>query len=188
MTYQSTTESEKGFMNISSTFIANSEAAKLVQPAQRTFDDPAGFAQAAAVRCAVAGQAVGDTQATEPAVMSGTAIGAISLHDVWTLTWPTGFSSQGWNGCHQKAQPLAVVHVRAAELNAQRNALGIGEKMMLTARFAAIRRVATRLEPPKTAHAAGIDHGSRPVDPLGGVQPAQQLLVELFPNASFLPI
>jgi hypothetical protein len=151
MTYQSTTESEEGFMNIRSPFIANAQSAKLVQPTQRTFDDPAGFTQAAAVRCTLAGQAVGDAQTAEPAVMSGTAIGAICLHDVGTLTWPADFSSQGWNGCHQQAQPLAVMHLSAAELNTQRNALGIGEKMMLTARFAAIRRVTTRLEPPKTA-------------------------------------
>jgi hypothetical protein len=138
-------------MNISSPLIANAETTKLVQPAQRTFDDPASFTQAAAVRCALAGQAIGDTQAAEPAVMSGTAIGAISLHDVRTLTWPADFSSQCGNGCHQQAQPLAVMHLSAAELNTQRNASGIGEKMMLTARFAAIRRVTTCLEPPKTA-------------------------------------
>lgn len=67
------------------------------------------------------------------------------------LPWPPNFSPQGWNGAHQQAQPLAVVDLSATELNAQRNALGIGEKMMLAARFAAIRRVTTRLEPPKTA-------------------------------------
>jgi hypothetical protein len=151
MTYQGTTESEKSFVNISSPFIANAQAAKLVQPAQRTFDDPAGFAQTAAVRCALAGQSVGDAQAAKPAVMSGTAIGAISLHDVRALAWPANFSPEGRNGSYQQAQSLAVMHLSAAELNTQWNALGIGEKMMLTARFAAIRRVATRLEPPKTA-------------------------------------
>jgi hypothetical protein len=151
MTYQCTTENEKSFVNISSPFAANAQAAKLVQPAQRTFDEPAGFAQAAALRCALAGQSVGDAQAAKPAVMSGTAIGTISLHDVWALAWAPDFSSQCGNGSYQQAQPLAVVHINAAELNAQRNALGIGEKMMLTARFTAIRRVATRLEPPKTA-------------------------------------
>jgi hypothetical protein len=153
MTYQGTTESEEGFMNISSPFIANAQAAKLVQPAQQTFDDPTGFTQAAAVRCALAGQAVSDAQAAEPAVMSATAIGAISLHDGRTLTWPADFSSQCGNGCHQEAQPLAVMHLSAAELNTQRNALGIGEEMMLTARFAAIRRVTACLEPAKTARA-----------------------------------
>src|SRR5258708_4645089 len=151
MTYQSTAEGEECFMDVSSPFIANAQAAKLVQPAQGTFDNPAGFTQAAAVWCALAGQAVGNAHAAEPAVMTDTAIGAISLHDVRTLTWPTCFSTKCRNGGHQKAQPLAIVHLSAAELNAQRNTLGIGEKMMLTARFAAIRRVATRLEPPKTA-------------------------------------
>ena len=151
MTYQSTTEGEKGFMNIGSPFIANAQAAELMQPTQRTLDDPAGFAQTAAVRCALTGQSVGDAQAAKPAVMSGTAIGAICLHDVRALAWPANFSTEGRNGSHQQAQSLTVMHLSAAELNTQGNALGIGEKMMLTARFAAIRRVATRLEPPKTA-------------------------------------
>jgi hypothetical protein len=138
-------------MNIGSTFIANAQSAELVQPTQRTFDNPACFAQAAAVRCALTGQAVGYAQAAKPAVMGGITVGAISLHDGWALTWPTNFPLQGWNGCHQQTQPLTVVHLSAAELNTQRYALGIGEKMMLAARFAAIRRVTTRLEPPKTA-------------------------------------
>ena len=58
MAYQSTTESEEGFMNIRAPFIAKAQSAKLVQPTERTFDDPTRFAQATAVGGAVPRQQV----------------------------------------------------------------------------------------------------------------------------------
>lgn len=151
MTYQSTTESEKSFVNISSPFIANAQAAKLVQPAQRTFDDPTCFTQTAAVGLVAPAQIISDTPAIQPTSMGSGAIGSVPLHGIWPIPRPSGLALEGWHGSQKRQQLTAVVHLSAAESNTQGNALGIGEKMMLSARFAAIRRVATGLEPPKTA-------------------------------------
>ena len=151
MAYECTTEEEESLVNIGSTFVAQAQAAELMKPTQRAFDDPAGLAQTAAVGSAFTSQSVSNSQRRQPTVMSGTAVGPISLHDRWTLTRAAELSTQRRNGAHQSTQRLAVVHLGAGQFNTQRNALGIGEKMMLTAFFAAIRRVATRLEPPKTA-------------------------------------
>ena len=138
-------------MNIGSTFVADAQATELMQPTERTLDNPTCFSQTASVGRAFASQAINNAQAAQPTMMSEAAIGAISLHSLRTLTGAADFSAQRRDGVHQPTQRLTVMHVGAAEVHAQRNALGIGEKMMLTARFAAIRRVTTRLEPPKTA-------------------------------------
>ena len=151
MTYQSTAESEEGFMDIRSSFIANAQSAKLVQPTERTFDDPTRFAQATAVRRALPNQQVANASALQPATVSAVAIGPISLHQGGSLTRPASLAGDCRNGQQQGFKGLAIVHVGTGQLCTERNALGIGAKMMLTARFAAIRRVATRLEPPKTA-------------------------------------
>jgi hypothetical protein len=138
-------------MNISSPFIANAQAAKLMQPTERTFDHPTCFAQAAAVRRALPRQQVADAPALQPPMVSAVAVSPISLHQGGSLARPASFAGNRRNGQQQCFEWLAVVHVGGGQSRAQRNALGIGAKMMLTARFAAIRRVAPRLEPPKTA-------------------------------------
>jgi len=138
-------------MNISSTFIAKTQSAKLVQPAERTFYHPAGLSQTTAMRLTTAGQLIRDTQPAQPSAVSGTAIGPVALNQIRALARPSDFATHCWHRRQQRLQLTGVIHVSSGQLNAQRNALGIGEKMMLTARFAAIRRVTPRLEPPKTA-------------------------------------
>ena len=138
-------------MNIRAPFIAKAQSAKLVQPAERTFHDPTRFAQATAVRRALPRQQVANAPALQPSMVSAVAVSSISLHQDGSLTRPSSFATDRWNGQQQCFEWLAVMHVGGRQLRAQRNALGIGAKMMLTARFAAIRRVTTRLEPPKTA-------------------------------------
>ena len=145
------TEREEGLMNIGATFVANSQAAELVQPTQGAFHDPAGFAQPATMRRARACQLVGDSARLQPAMVRGTAVGAIPLHSIRALARATDFAPHGRNGRHERLQLAAVMHVGCGQLDAQRQALGIGAKMMFAARFAAIRRVGARLKPPKTA-------------------------------------
>jgi len=138
-------------MNISSTFIANTQSAELVQPTERTFYHPAGLSQTAVMRLTTAGQLIGDTQTAQPSAVSGTTIGTVALNQIGASARPSHFAAHRWHRCQQRLQLAGVIHVGCGQLDAQRNALGIGEKMMLTARFAAIRRVTPRLKPPKTA-------------------------------------
>jgi hypothetical protein len=151
MTDQCTSQREERLVNVGTAFVTDTQAAELVQPAQGAFHHPAGFAQATAMWPAGARQLVGDAQARQPAVMSATPIGTISLHGGGTLARSTPLATDGGHPQHQGLQLPAVMHVGSGQLHTQRNALGIGEKMMLAARFAAIRRVWPRLKPPKTA-------------------------------------
>lgn len=151
MTNDGTTQREESLMNISAPFVTAAQATELMQPTERAFDHPAGFAQATAMRPAGTRQSPGDAQTAQPTMMCAAAISPITLDDLGSLTRATDFAAQRWNRQHQGLQLAAVMHVGRSDLDTQRNALGIGAKMMFAARFAAVRRVGSRLKPPKTA-------------------------------------
>lgn len=151
MTDDGTTEGEEGLMNIGAAFVANPQPAELVQPTEGAFHDPARFAQPAPVQRARACQLVGDPALLQPPMMCGATVSAITLHDLRPLTRATDLALHGRNGRHERLELAAVMHVGRRQLDAQRQALGIGAKMMFAARFAAVGRVGSRLKPPKTA-------------------------------------
>ena len=138
-------------MNIRTPFVTDAQPPELMQPTQGAFHDPTGFTQAAAMRPALARQAPGDAPAAQPTTMGATAISPVALHDLRPLTRATGFATQRGNRQHQGLQLATVMHIGGSDLGTQRNALGIGAKMMFAARFAAVGRVRPRLQPPKTA-------------------------------------
>ena len=151
MTNDGAPQREERLMNIATSFVTDAQPTELMQPAQSAFHDPAGFPQAAAMRPAAARQAPGDAPAAQPTTMGAAAISPVALHDLRSLTWAASFAAQRWNRQHQRLQLATVMHVGGSDLGAQRNALGIGAKMMFAARFAAVGRVRPRLKPPKTA-------------------------------------
>jgi len=138
-------------MNIRTPFVTDAQPPELMQPTQGAFHDPTGFAQAAAMRPTDARQSAGDSQPAQPTMMGTAAVSPVALHDLRPLTRATGFAAQRWNRQHQGLQLPAVMHVGGGDLGTQRKSLGIGAKMMLAARFAAVGRVRPRLKPPKTA-------------------------------------
>ena len=151
MTDDGATESEEGLVNVGAAFVADAQAPELMQPTQRAFHDPACFSQAAAMRSAAAGQLVGDSSVLQPTMMRGTAVGAIALQDLGPLARATDLAPHRGNGADQGLELAAVMHVGCRQLDAQRQPLGIGAKMMFAARFAAVGRVRSGLKPPKTA-------------------------------------
>ncbi len=145
------TESQECLMNVSATFVADAQAAKLMQPTQGAFHDPACLAQPAAVGRSAAGQLVGDSTLLQPAMVGGTAVGAIALHDLRPLARTTDLAPHRGDGGNERLEWAAVMDVGRRHERAQRQALGIGAKMMFAARFAAVGRVGPGLKPPKTA-------------------------------------
>jgi hypothetical protein len=151
MTDNGTTEDEKSLMDVGATFVTDAQTAELMQPTERTFYHPAGLSQTTAMRLTTAGQLINDAQTAQQSAVSGTAVGAIALNQIRASARSSHFAAHCWHRRQQRLQLTAVIHVGSGQLDAQRNALGIGEKMMFAARFAAVGRVGPRLEPPKTA-------------------------------------
>jgi hypothetical protein len=145
------TECQESLMDVRAAFVANAQAAELMQPTEGAFHDPACLAQAAAVRSSRASQLVGDPVLLQPAMVGGTAVRAITLDDLRSLARPTDLALDGRNGGHEGLELATVMHVGGRQQDAQRQTLGIGAKMMFAARFAAVGRIRPGLKPPKTA-------------------------------------
>ena len=105
------TEGQESLMNIGAPFVVGAQAAKLMPPTQGAFHDPAGSAQPATMRRARACQLVGDPARLQPAMVRGTAVGAITLHDLRPLTRATDLASHGGNSSHERLELATVMHV-----------------------------------------------------------------------------
>jgi hypothetical protein len=151
MTDNSATEKQEGLVDVSAAFVADTQSAELMQPAERTFHNPTGLAQTTTMQRALARQSISDAQTAQPTTVGRTAVSTIALNKVRTSARSSNFAAHRWHPRQQRLQLTAVMHVGRGQLDAERNALGIGEKMMFAARFAAVGRVRPRLEPPKRA-------------------------------------
>ena len=138
-------------MDIGPTLVADAESAELMEPTQRPFDHPACFAQTAAMGLADLGQHIFDAKALKEEAVGLTAIGAVALNRIGTPPRAPHLSPHPVDGSQHGNELGAVVDVGSSQGEGERDALGIGEKVMLAARFAAVGRVRPRLGPPKTA-------------------------------------
>lgn len=138
-------------MNVGSSFVANAQSAELVQPTDGSFDDPSRCSKAAAMCGADLGKLITNVALTQPARMGATAIGSIALHSIRSAARPARSTSNRRDRFDQRAHLGGVVSICAGENHTQRDALGIGTDVVLAASFASIRRIRSRLEPPKTA-------------------------------------
>ena len=78
-------------------------------------------------------------------------IGPVTLDALGTLAGSAALTRNGRNGIHQGKQLRHIVAIRAANRRGQRNAVRIGDDVMLRPVFPAIRRVRPGFLPPKTA-------------------------------------
>jgi hypothetical protein len=130
---------------------SNSQAAELVEPTQRAFRDPAVDTQAAAVFRIATSQVWFDSSLSEFLSMRLRIVRSIRVQGFRSLLGMTGFARHRRNAVHQGQQLGDVVAVRSGQCGVQGNPLRISQHVMLTARFAAIRRVWIRFSPPPTA-------------------------------------
>ena len=138
-------------MDISTAFVANTEAAKLVQPHIGPLDDPAEDTQSASVVGAALCDDRFDSTLSQRLGMRRGMIGPVTLDTLWTLAGSSALTRNRRDGVHQGKQLRHIVAIRAGDRRGQRNAVRSGEDVMLRPVFPAVRRVGPRLVPPKTA-------------------------------------
>src|SRR2546425_1132756 len=110
MTNDGTAQCEESLVNVCAALVTNAQTAELMQPTERAFDDPAGFAQAAAVGPTFARQLIGDAQSAQPPVMRTASISTVALHRVGALPRTTRLAAHGRDRQHQRLQLPAVMH------------------------------------------------------------------------------
>jgi hypothetical protein len=133
----------------------------LMQPGERTLNHPTIDAQSAAVLGIAFGQNRFDAALFQRVAMRLRVVSAIPQDLIRTPSRAAWFSGDRWNRVDQRQQLGYVVTVRAGEFRGQRNALRIGDEVMLRPAFSAICRIRTGLRPPKTARTLALSTTAR---------------------------
>jgi hypothetical protein len=150
-TDQATAKGDKGFMYLVASVIPNAESSKPVEVAECAFDRPAMFAKAAAVWGISLGQNGFNVALAKLTPVRFRIKCAISLNALRASAWPTRFAAHRRNCVDQRKELSYIVSIGGSHRGRERNALSIGDEMMLGSRFAPIRRVTARFFPPCTA-------------------------------------
>ena len=138
-------------MNARSTLVADGQSPKAVQPSDGALDDPAGAAQAAAVRPPALGELRGDAALRELVAMRLRIVPRSPCTSRGFRTWSAGTPAQRRHRVHQRQQLRDVVPVGGRQRRDERNPVRVGENMMFRPGLAAIGRVRSSFFPPRTA-------------------------------------
>ena len=138
-------------MDIGAAFVSNAEAAKLMQPRIRSLDHPTEDAQSTAMLRVALRKDRFDAALSQSFGVCCRMIGAIPLNALRSLARSPALARNRRNRIHQGKQLGHIVAIRAGNRRGQRNAVRIGEDVVLRSVFPAIRRVGAGFLPPKTA-------------------------------------
>jgi len=146
-TDQGAADFEESLVNSRQSFIADSESAKPMQPCDGSFDDPAGFSQAAAVFGSASRNLRLDASGLERRSMGIRIIAAIGLDEVRFALRTPRFACNRGNRLDQRQQLGDVVAVGLGQNDRERNAFRVGEDVVLRAGTTAIGWVRSRFFP-----------------------------------------
>lgn len=138
-------------MNVITTFITNSQSAKLMQPGKCTLDHPAKYTQSAAIFRSAFRQNRAYTKFTQRISMWLTVIGSVTLNTIRFLARATHFACDRRNRSNQWQKLSYIVAVGSRDFYCERDTVGIGDNVMFRAQFPSIRCIRARFRPPKTA-------------------------------------
>ena len=102
MTDQDTTQRQKGFVNVITAFVANTQSSFLMKPRQGTFDNPTKCTQSAAMFGSTFGQDRLDTHLPQCLTMGFRVITAIALDAIRTVAGATRLSCDSRNCINQR--------------------------------------------------------------------------------------
>jgi hypothetical protein len=121
--------------------IADLQSSGLSDPGQRTLDDPANFAQSAAMGRSRLGQVILNPSLPQAPAVARRAIRSVSVQAFRPAASATAGLSDHWYVVEERQRLKRVVTLRARDTHRQGNALSVYEQMALRAFFGPIRRV-----------------------------------------------
>ena len=125
-------------MDGSETLESDTQAAKVVQPCMGSFDDPAGFAQAAAMRYATSRDFGADVFGMQGSAVLVMVVASIGLDQARFAEWPAAFAAYRRNRLDEWQKLRDVVAIGAGQDDGERDALRFGDEMVLGAGASAI--------------------------------------------------
>lgn len=138
-------------MNIITSFITNSQSAKLMQPGKCAFHHPAKYTQAAAVFRSAFCQNRTYAKFVQFVSMWLTVVSSISLNIIRFLTRTTYLACNWRNRSDQWQQLSYIMTIGPGDFHCERDSIGISDNVMFRPQFPSIRCIRTRFRPPKTA-------------------------------------
>src|SRR5918995_155554 len=140
-TQQGAPECMEGLMDVVAPLIADREPPELPQPRQGPLDHPAMATQPLAGIHTLAGDADLDVALVQEAAAARDVVRLVSMQLDRTGAGAAAPPLDGRNAVDHGFEDGAVMTVRPAQLDGERGAASVRNKMALRARFAAIRRI-----------------------------------------------
>lgn len=168
---------------------AATQSSEIVQEGVGPLDDPARFAHAAAVVGVAGGEFGHDAEPAEEFSQRLRVVAAVALESVGLLARWAGLAADRRDRGQKLQHRHHVRHVGGGEDHGERDAVRIGEHVVLAAGFAAIRGVlASVLAAFGGLGEGAVDDGPRPIDEVRRVEFGQKQGVKLLPDADGVPV
>ena len=144
-------ERQERFVHVVEAFVSDGEPAIPMQPGERPFHDPAGPAQAAAVRTVAAGAQRAPAPGAQLVAVPLGVIPAVTLHDGHVADRPARLAPHAGHRVDEREQLRNVRPIGGRQVRDERNAGRVGEEVVFTPRFTAIGWVRSSFFPPRSA-------------------------------------
>ena len=153
----------KGLEVCAASFIAQFQSSEVAEPAERTFDNIPSFAKATPVRPGFTqrGQKRFDAEPLDDRRQGLRSVTCVPLQRLRFGPRSTSGPADRWHAQEQWQSDLIIGTVGRRGLDDQRQSLGFGQDMALTACFCPIGRIGTGVRPPKTARTLALSMTAR---------------------------
>jgi hypothetical protein len=138
-------------VNTGPTFVAHVEAAKTMEPSQRAFHDPPRAPEPTAMGRAALGELGVNPAAMQRVAMRLRIVAPVALNQPRLAHGPTPTAAEWRNRVDQWQELGDVVAVRGGQQGRQRDAVRLGENVVLRPRLTAIGWVRSSFFPPRSA-------------------------------------
>lgn len=148
---QAAREFQEGFVDVGSTFPADTKSFEAVEPGEGALDHPSVGTQAAPMRCAAAGDDGQDQTGSDLVAVGVVVIAAVREYRLRLVARPPGPAADWWDGIEQGHELGDIVAVAAREDDGERGAVSVGDQVVLGAGPSPVNWRRACLEPPFSA-------------------------------------
>src|SRR5258708_33168087 len=127
-------------MELRSTLIADAKPPVLVKPGQRPLHLPTSLCHPLLVIDLLLGEDRFDAKVAQPLAVRLGVVGQIPLQGIRLPSWRSGLPRYWRDGSEQRSDLVDIVDVSRRRRGGQRDALGVGEQMVLAAGLGAVYR------------------------------------------------
>lgn len=138
-------------MHMGVPFVANLEPSECMKPGKGTFNEPARFTEATAMRRTDFGEQRCDAAFAQTLPVRLGTVAAVTLNNFRLAQRTSALSSYGRNCLHQRIELRDVVAIRSRQDDRERNALCVDDEVVLAAELAPIRWVRASFFPASIA-------------------------------------